>query len=117
MLKYRLGHPENYLFTLSKKLFSGSKYLKNILFYFENRSTADDQLMKLSVSLALAQSTRISVQEKQVIDIVMETRDLPIELGKSGKVLLSSEKLAQVIGSVFLQKTALNLQVQFLTPT
>ena len=24
--KYRLGHPENYLFSLSKKAFSGSKY-------------------------------------------------------------------------------------------
>ena len=26
--KYRLGHPENYLFSLSKKLFLGSKYPK-----------------------------------------------------------------------------------------
>ena len=35
------GHPENYLFPLSKKNFSGSKYPKNIydLFVFENRST------------------------------------------------------------------------------
>ena len=38
--KYRLAHPENYLFSLSKKIFSGSKYPKNILFIFENRSTA-----------------------------------------------------------------------------
>ena len=37
--KYRLGHPENYLFLLSKKIFSGSKHPKNKLFDFENRST------------------------------------------------------------------------------
>ena len=33
----RLGHPENYLFLLSKKLFLGSKYLKNKLINFENK--------------------------------------------------------------------------------
>ena len=37
--KYRLGHPENYLFSLFKKIFSGSKYPKNILFNFEKRCT------------------------------------------------------------------------------
>ena len=37
--KYRLGHPENYLFLLSKNIFSGSKYPKNIKFNFENRRT------------------------------------------------------------------------------
>ena len=26
--KYRLGHPENYLFLLSKNIFTGSKYQK-----------------------------------------------------------------------------------------
>ena len=37
---YRLAHPENYLFLLSKKIFSGSKYPKIILFNFEKGSTA-----------------------------------------------------------------------------
>ena len=37
--KYRLGHPENQLFLLSKKIFSGSKYPKNNIFKFEYRST------------------------------------------------------------------------------
>ena len=37
---YRLGHPENYLFSLSKKIFSGSKYPKIKLFNFEKGSTA-----------------------------------------------------------------------------
>ena len=34
--------PENYLFLLSKKIFSGSKYPKNVLFYFEKKSTAEN---------------------------------------------------------------------------
>ena len=30
--KYRLGHPEHYLFSRPTKVLSGSKYLKNVLF-------------------------------------------------------------------------------------
>ena len=37
--KYRLAQPGNYLFSLSKKIFSGSKYPKSILFSFEKGST------------------------------------------------------------------------------
>ena len=39
---YRLAHPDNYLFLLSKKIFSGSKYPKHILFNFEKGSTDAD---------------------------------------------------------------------------
>lgn len=74
---------------------------------------ADDVLMKVAVSIALAQSTRISVQEAQVIEIVYETKDLPNQLAETGRVSLSHGKLAQLIGSIFLQKSALNLQVRF----
>ena len=42
--KYRLAHPENYLFSLSKNIFSGSKYPKKILFNFEKRSTGHVQV-------------------------------------------------------------------------
>ena len=38
--KHRLDHPEYYSFSLSKEIFSGSKYPKSTWFHFENRSTA-----------------------------------------------------------------------------
>ena len=38
---FRLGHPENYLFPLSKTIFSRSKYPRNILFNFESRSAGE----------------------------------------------------------------------------
>ena len=37
--KYKAAHPENYLFSLSEKVFPGSKYPKNKLFDFEKGST------------------------------------------------------------------------------
>ena len=43
-LIYRSTHPENYIFSLSKKTFSGSKYPTNSLFNFEKRSTAQTLL-------------------------------------------------------------------------
>ena len=51
--KYCLGHPENYLFFLSKNMFIGSKYPKNKLFNFEKTSlmgTSASFLAELSVS-------------------------------------------------------------------
>ena len=36
---YRLIHPETYLFSLSKNLFTGSKHPEHILLNFENRSS------------------------------------------------------------------------------
>ena len=42
--KYRSSHPENYIiyFHYPKKYFPDQSIQKNILFYFENRSTEDD---------------------------------------------------------------------------
>ena len=36
--KHRLGHPENYLFSLSKEIYSGSKYYTNVVYHFEKGS-------------------------------------------------------------------------------
>ena len=42
--KYRLAHPENYLFSLSKRILSESKYPRKILFNFEKISTVQGYL-------------------------------------------------------------------------
>ena len=44
--KYRLCHPGNYLFLLSVKIVSGSKYPKHIIFHFEKRSTASHRIKR-----------------------------------------------------------------------
>ena len=46
--KYRVGHPENYLFLLSNKLFIGSKYQKNKLLKFEKNFTGNQTPLKES---------------------------------------------------------------------
>ena len=79
--KVRSTHPENYLFSLSKKMFfSGSKYLKNILFNFEKRSTVVELIYTLfdywqqymwwcGPKLKKIHRTRISLYGKQVFNV------------------------------------------------
>lgn len=74
-----------------------------------NYRYSNDHLVKLSVSHALAQSTKLSVYEYRVVAIVDETKDLPEVLASTGKVVLTRKAVAQLMGQVFLQKSAVNL--------
>ncbi len=49
------------------------------------RVCAQDHMMKLAISYALAQSTKLSVYENQVQDIVLETKHLPEQLADKGE--------------------------------
>jgi uncharacterized Rmd1/YagE family protein len=74
-----------------------------------NYRLAGDHLLKLSISHALAQSTKLSVYEERVMEIVEETKDLPEILATTGQVKMSRKQIAQLIGRVFIQKSAVNL--------
>ena len=49
-----------------------------------NHRFAHDHLIKLSISHALSQSTKLCVFEERVLEIVQSTRDLPERLASSG---------------------------------
>mmetsp|Transcript_22848 Transcript_22848/g.58202 ORF Transcript_22848/g.58202 Transcript_22848/m.58202 type:complete len:461 (-) Transcript_22848:496-1878(-) len=70
---------------------------------------ANDHKMKLAVSYALAQSTKLSVYEQRVVDIVLETKNLPEALAERGEVDIAATDIAKLIGKVFIQKSAVNL--------
>lgn len=74
-----------------------------------NYRLANDHLIKLSISHALAQSTKLSVYEERVMEIVESTKDLPEILATTGRVKMSRKHIAQLIGRVFIQKSAVNL--------
>ncbi|MEW5309405.1 MAG: hypothetical protein WDW38_001296 [Sanguina aurantia] len=65
--------------------------------------------VRLAISHALAQATKLSVYEARVVDLVEETRHLPQALAAHGRIRLSSRKLAMLIGKVFLQSSTVNL--------
>jgi Uncharacterised ACR, YagE family COG1723 len=51
---------------------------------------AGDHLIKLSISHALSQSTKLCVFEEQVLEIVAHTKDLPAILATTGRAPPSS---------------------------
>lgn len=60
---------------------------------------------------------RKKVQEELTMRIIAHTRNYPSELVRQGHVHIDKDDLAKIIGSVFLEKTELNLQVSTLPPT
>ena len=58
-LKYRLPHHGNYLFSLSNKIFSGSKHPHTTLFNFEKGSTGQMFLVTSSQDMNINKSKRV----------------------------------------------------------
>ena len=56
---------------------------------------AGDHLIKLSISHALSQSTKLCVFEERVIEIVASTKDLPEILASTGAACLSALPMAK----------------------
>ncbi|KAL4859376.1 Sporulation protein RMD1 [Chlorella vulgaris] len=69
----------------------------------------DPHLIKLSISFALAQSTKLSVLEERALSIAEITRKLPKALASEGKVRISDKAVAKLMGQVFIEQAALNL--------
>ena len=54
---------------------------------------ANDHLIKLSISHALSQSTKLCVFEERVLEIVASTKDLPEILASTGEMLWCPAKV------------------------
>lgn len=74
-----------------------------------HRRAARDPKVKLAIAYALSQSTKLSVYERRVTDIVNATRHLPEALARDGVVSISTEEVTRLVGSLFIQRAAVNL--------
>jgi uncharacterized Rmd1/YagE family protein len=78
-----------------------------------NHRFAHDHLIKLSISHALSQSTKLCVFEERVMEIVQSTKDLPELLASTGDPpasvgptpSLQRQHLLQAVGSIFAGST------------
>lgn len=68
-----------------------------------------NHMIKIAISHALAQSTKLVHFEARVLDIISNTKDLPEHLANTGEILLSKKQIAQLIGTVFIEKSRVNL--------
>jgi len=74
-----------------------------------NKGYAADHQVKLAISHALAQSTKLGIYEERIQLMVEDTRHLPETLAENGSVHIGRHEIAQLMGQVFLQRAAVNL--------
>ena len=68
-----------------------------------------NHMIKIAISHALAQSTKLVHFEARVLDIIEQTKNLPEHLANTGEIILSKKRIAQLIGTVFIEKSRVNL--------
>eukprot|EP01134_Creolimax_fragrantissima_P008094 CFRG8094T1 len=72
-------------------------------------NNSQDYRLRLAISYALSQSTKLSVFE-EMIDKTIEThKNVPVNLAKTGKVHMSRNAIARIIGQLFMQASEVNL--------
>lgn len=65
----------------------------------------DDHLLRLAISHALAQSTKLGEYEKQAERTIEQYAHLPKALAESGKIKLSRQRIASIRGHLFSTKS------------
>ncbi|NBV28406.1 hypothetical protein EBR43_08150 [bacterium] len=74
----------------------------------------NDPLVKLSFSHGLSQSVKLNSFEQSISITIDNTRHLPQELAKKGRIPLSSIEIAKLMGHLFAQRDAMNLDSDIL---
>ncbi|KAL6762162.1 hypothetical protein V8C86DRAFT_2521778 [Haematococcus lacustris] len=70
---------------------------------------SSEHAVKLAISHALAQSSKLNVYEERVWVLVEQVRFLPESLAIHGEVRMSRKQMAKLMGEVFIQKSEVNL--------
>jgi uncharacterized Rmd1/YagE family protein len=75
---------------------------------------ADDPLVMLSISFALAQSIKLINFEDAVDKTIKSTQHIPHDLVVKGKIALSRKQISAQMGNLFLVRNSVNLNTEFL---
>lgn len=76
--------------------------------------SAEDELSKISLSYAIAQSVKLSVFENIVFDMIEKTSEIPKTLAKTGSTKLSRANISRLRGELFLTQSSINLSFDLL---
>lgn len=71
-------------------------------------------LTKLAVSHAIAQSVKLSTFETAILKTFNNTRMIPEDLAKKGKISLSRSAIRKKMGELFIERSTVNLHVDAL---
>ncbi len=74
----------------------------------------DDLEIKLAISYGLAQSVKLESYEESVQKTIRDNSNLPHELASKGKISLSGKAISQRIGEIYLERSSVNLNSEYL---
>jgi|SRR5579871_104387 len=75
---------------------------------------ANDVLTKLAFSHGLAQSVKLSVFEKLIDRRIEASRNAPISLARHGRIPMSRQQLARMMGQIIVDRNSINLHSDIL---
>jgi len=77
--------------------------------------SGDDTLYQmLAVSHGLSQSMKLSYFEDRILKRINETRHIPEELAKQGRITMSRRQISRQIGALFLDRSSVNIHSDIL---
>eukprot|EP00127_Corallochytrium_limacisporum_P000583 Clim_evm10s20 gene=Clim_evmTU10s20 len=72
-------------------------------------NTKHDYQLKMAISYAMSQSTKLFVFEETISDLIELTQHVPADLARTGAINLTRKQVAKRIGYLFTQMCAINL--------
>lgn len=76
--------------------------------------TDQSSLSKLAMSYAIAQSVKLGTFETSIHKTFEATKQLPEDLAKKGKILLSRREIRRKMGQLFIERNSINLRLDVL---
>lgn len=74
----------------------------------------EETVTKLSVSHGIAQSVKLSFFENQIRKTFKNTKDIPENLAKHGKISLSRKEIRCKMGELFIERSSINMHTDVL---
>lgn len=73
-----------------------------------------DFMSKLAVSYAIGQSVKLTVFEEMISNTIDNSKRIPKDLARWGKIPLSRKQTSQMMGELFLERNYINLHTEIL---
>lgn len=74
----------------------------------------ESKLTKLAISHGIAQSVKLSSFETTILKTFNNTRDIPHDLAKKGKISLPRSEIRKKMGQLFIERSTISLHVEAL---
>jgi uncharacterized Rmd1/YagE family protein len=75
---------------------------------------SDNIQIKLAISYGLAESIKLEYYEELIKNTIIKNSQLPEELARSGKIMLSRRAISQRMGEIFIEMSSVNLNSGYL---